>query len=136
MNKTNTTALLIIGGLLLMVLGGVIGVLYKTQQVLPQMNVIKYLSSQIIPSMVAYGEVTDIEGRNITLSYNGDSMKVQVPENSPVYSFVNNKTSKPIQEQVSFENIKKGDNVNVTVKLLPDGQLQSQSIFIIMPVLK
>ncbi len=136
MNKTNLVISIIATGLISAALGGVAGFLYAGQQVSPQLNVIKSLSTQIIPSMVAYGEVANIEGRNITLSYGGDSIKIRIEESSPIYSHINNSVGKSVQEKVSFGDIKKGDNLSIAVKLLPDGQLQSQSVFILRPVPK
>ena len=136
MNKINLIALSIVAGLLLIASGGALGFFYKTQQVSPQLDVIKNLSSKIIPSMVAYGQVTEIEGRNITLSYGGDNIKINVEESSSVYLSINDSAGKPMQEKISFKDIKKGNNLSVAVKLLPNGQLQSQSIFVLLPVPK
>ena len=136
MNKINLIVLLIVVGLLLTVSGGAVGFLYARQQLSSQLDVIKNLSSQAIPSMVAYGEVTEIEGRNITLSYGGDNIKINVEESSSVYLSINDSAGKPMQEKISFKDIKKGNNLSVAVKLLPNGQLQSQSIFVLLPVPK
>ena len=136
MNKTTSIVLIIISGLVFLVLGGGMGFLYKTLQVSPQIKkttaIIKDLSSKTVLSTVAYGQVSKIEGKDITLSYSGDSIKVSMKENSPVYSFANDSTGKPVQKQVDLKEIKIGDNLNITIKLLPDGQIQGQSVLILM----
>lgn len=134
MNKT--TSIVLITGLLCLVLGGGIGFLYKTLQISPQMKkttaIIEALSSKTVLSTVAYGQVSNIEGKDITLSYNGDSIKISMTGNSPVYSFANDSTGKPVQKKVDLKEIKIGDNLNITIKLLPDGQIQGQSVLILL----
>lgn len=143
MNKIILIVSSIIAGLLLLALGVSLGVSYQTQQASissPQLDqlekttaAVKFLSSKTVPSIVAYGQVTKIEGRDITLFYSGDSIKVSMEENSLIYSFVNDSQGKPTQKQVELKEIKVGDNLNITLKLLPDGQLQGQSVFILLP---
>ena len=136
MNKTTSIVLIIISGLVFLVLGGGMGFLYKTLQVSPQIEkttaIIKDLSSKTVLSTVAYGQVSKIEGKDITLSYDSDNIKISMAENSPVYSFVNDSTGKPVQKKVDFKQIKIGDTLNITIKLLPDGQIQSQSALILL----
>lgn len=138
MNKINSTYLIF--GLVCLILGGVTGFLYKTLQVLPQQlspqmekatATIKDLSSKIIVSSVAYGQVSKIESRNITLWQNGDSLKINIPESIPIYSFVNNSEGKSVQIKVDFKAVKVGDTLNIVIKVLPDGQIKSQSVLIL-----
>ncbi|SRR3990167_578733 len=136
MNKTISTVL--ISGLLFLILGTGIGFMYKTIQISPQIKkttaIIKDLSSKTILSSVAYGQVSKIEGRDITLSYSGDSIKISMEANSPVYSFANDSIGKPIQKKVSLKEVKIGDNLNITIKVLPDGQIQGQSVLILLSI--
>ena len=150
MNK-NLIILSVIAGVVIFVLGGGLGVFYQTQKGLLQTEkvqtkvqtmetVIKSLSSKVIPSIIAYGEVTNIEGRNITLSYGGESLTIKIKDDSQIFSFVKTaslKKGEPAvtsQQKVDFKTIKKGDNLNISVKLLPDGQLESQSVIILPPL--
>ena len=136
MNKLNSTFLMVISGLVILVLGFGAGFFYKTFQVSPQleksMALIKTLSSKTVLSTVAYGQVSEITGNDITLSYNGDNIKISMTESSPVYSFVNDSSGNPVQKKVDFKQIKIGDSLNITIKLLPDGQIQSQSALILV----
>ena len=133
MNKI--TPIILISGLLFLVLGGGIGFLYKTLQISPQIKktteIIKALSSKTVLSTVAYGQVSKIEGKDISLSYNGDSIKISMAEKAPVYSFVDS-AEIPNQKKVDFKEIKVGDNLNITIKLFPDGQIQGQSALILL----
>ena len=136
MNKTTSIVFITVFGLVLLLLGGSIGFLYKTLQISPQMEktaaVIKDLSSKTVLSTVAYGQVSKIEGIDITLSYDTDSIKISMAENSPVYSFVNDSKGVPVQKKVDLKQIKIGDSLNITIKLLPDGQIQGQSVLILL----
>ncbi len=138
MNRSLIIAVVI--GLALFVLGGGLGVFYQTQKDVPQSEkdqameaVIKSLSSEVIPSIIAYGQVIKIEGKDITLSYGGDSIKVSMAENSPVFSFINDAAGKSVQKEVEFKEIKIKDNLNISIKLLPDGRLEGQSVVILSP---
>ena len=137
MNKITLIVSSIIAGFFLLLLGGGLGILYQKQQALPQLEkttaVIKSLNSKTVPSIVAYGQVTKVEGRDISLSYSGDSIKVTMEENSSIYSFINDSVGKPIKKKVEFKEIKIGDNLSITIKPLSDGQLQGQQVFILLP---
>jgi len=132
MKKISSTILISV--LVVFVSGIGAGFLIKTIQVSPKLAVIKSLSSKAVPSMVAYGQVSQVEGRDITLTYDNNSVKVTMAENSPVYAFVNNSTGgKATQNKVSINEIKIGDNLSITAKLLANGILQGQSAFILLP---
>lgn len=139
MNKITSIALLVGAGLLLLIFGVGLGVLFQDKQESSSPSnkiteAVKALSSKTVPSIVAYGQVTKIDGRDITLSYNGDNITITIDANGQVYSFVNDSTGKPVQKKVEFKEVKVGDNLNITLKLLSDGQLQGQSVFILLPL--
>ncbi|TSC94246.1 MAG: hypothetical protein CEN87_541 [Parcubacteria group bacterium Licking1014_1] len=141
MNKITSLISLIIIALAIFVLGGGAGVLYQTQKTAPQLeqlekatSIINFLSSEELSRITVFGKATKIEGRDITLSSGNDSVKVNVIDDSAIYSFVANgaaEKSAPVRKIVKFEEIKIGDNLNITVKLLPDGQLQGLSVIIL-----
>lgn len=141
-------SLLIMGAVFIFILGGGSGVLYQKQkdptqkEILPSEkdqkteSAIKALSSKVVPSIVSYGEVANIEGRNITLNYGGDSLIVRVKDDAQIFSFAQTAPLKKgdiaatTRQKVEFEKIKKGDNLNIIIKLLPDGQLEGQMVTI------
>ena len=138
MNKVSLIVLSVVVVLVILSLGGGAGVLYQTQKDAPQIEklqaletAVKGLSSKIVPSVVAFGEVSEIEGRNITLTYNGDSVTVAIKADAQISSFVapsSGGTAK--QTIVQFGEIKNGDKLSINTKVLPDGQLQGESIMI------
>lgn len=117
-------------------LGGGLGIFYQAQKVAPELEksqtLIKSLSSRTVPSIVAYGQVMNIDGRNITLNNSGDSLTVKVNEDSVVYSFaLSISGDASLQRDAKFSDIKTGDYININVKVLPDGQLQGQTVMIL-----
>jgi hypothetical protein len=149
MNKPIAIFISIIVLLLVFVLGGGIGILYQTRKDAPLLEkaaqsegVIKNLSSKTVLSIVAYGQVTNIQGRDITLTYAGDTLTVRIKENSMIYSLVTPSTTQkgaaaaPTQQKAEFKDIKKGDNLNVTLRLLPDGQLEASVVMIMSSLVK
>ncbi len=140
MNRSLIIAVII--GLALFVLGGGLGVFYQTQKDALKIQeaekksaAVKSLSSDLVPSIVAYGEVSAIDGRNVTLFYNGKSMQIEINKDATVYSFSpssgDEKEPLSSQQQVKISDIKKGDRLNVTIKLLPDGSLEGQMVIIL-----
>lgn len=126
-----------------LVLGAVAG-MYLPALVSPQAKnsvkieaAVKDLSSKVIPSIVAYGKVTKISGKNITLAFGGDSVVIPVGEKSTVYSLAvpAGQAGSPTQQKVEFSQIKVGDNLNISLKLSSDGKLEGQSV-IILPATK
>ena len=135
MNKIGIITLIIVG-VVLFVAGGVVGIFYQIQKDAPQAlkaETTNSLASAVIPSIVAYGNVTRIEGRNITLSNSGDSLAVDVKDGAQVISFTNGAGSAtgPVQQVASFNDVKVGSTINISVKVLPDGQLRGETIIIL-----
>ena len=139
MNKITLISLLIIGGLFIFVLGGGAGVLYQTQKDTPQLekgkiaeSVVKTLLSKAVPSIDAQGQVDNIDGRNITLTNNGDSITVKILDNAQIYSFMTkNTTDKNTgRSQIKLEDIKKDDTLNIALRVLSDGQIEGQVVIV------
>lgn len=128
-------AILIIAGIVLVLLGGVAGVIFQAKFLSPQSKSMNALSSKVISSIVAYGQVKNINGKNVTLSNLGDNLLISIADNAQVYSFTtppgSAKNTAPVQQTGKFDDLKVGDNVNVAVKLLPTGQLEGVSVIIL-----
>ncbi len=136
MNKS--LILIIAGAVVIFVLGGGLGISYQAQKSGTSGSsnsdaVVKTLSSKVVPSIIAYGEVTNIQGKNITLSYGSDSIIIPVNDDSQIFSFGQSADTKtpPVQKKVTFAEIKKGDSLNVNLKLLSDGTIQGTSVVIL-----
>lgn len=145
--ETKNLTIIIIVAVVAIVVGGVLGMSMQSAKDASSVSMasklqpaVKTLSSKVVPSIVAYGQVSDMQGRNITLNYGGDSITVPIAENSNVYSFVapvaGSKTTTPTQQKVQFAEIKKGDSLNVSLKLLPDGTIQGQNVIILLSAKK
>ncbi len=136
MGKKEQLAISIIAGILIFALGIGLGIIYQAQNKaqIKKNEAVKSLSSKTISSLTAYGKVSKIEGKNITLSSLGDNLAVPMADSAKVYSFNDNSgnNSAP-QKAVSFEDIKVGDSVNITMKLLQDGQMQGLMVVILPP---
>ena len=144
--RKNNLVVLIIAGVLIFLVGGGLGIVFMqrgSQQI--KIETASSLASKVVTSMVAYGKVENIDGKNITLSNLGDNLTISMADNAQVYSFTtptttdkNGKvtTGTPIQQTVKFGDIKIGDNVNVAIKLLPNGQMQGSSVIILPAISK
>jgi len=138
MDKKTSIILLVIGGLFFLILGGGLGIFYQSQKDVLQspegnskLKAVQVLSSKVIPSITAYGQISNIDGRNITLTFGGDSLNVKINDDAIVY--LPSSESSP-QQIAKFEDIKKGDNVSVNLRLLPDGQIEGQMVIILNSV--
>lgn len=137
--------LLIIGALVIFVVAGVLGIYYQqqrmTSQILVQQEsaqkmqaVVKALSSNMVNSLSVYGQVTNINGQDLILTFAGDIIAVHIKDNAPISSFASASAGGVAsQPQVKFSDIKNGNSLTIELKVLPDGQLEGQSI-IVAPV--
>jgi hypothetical protein len=94
-------------------------------------NTLKSLSSKNIASIIAYGQLTRTEGRDITISYLGDSMKILIEDGCKIYLIGSRAGGQSEKKEINFEEIKVGDHLNITIKIMPDGQIIGQSILIL-----
>ena len=137
--------LMVIVAVVLLVVGVFLGMGLQMQKDNAKINgsastisAVKSLSSKVVPSIIAYGQVTNISGKVLTLSYSGDVLDVKISDNSNIYSFsaptapAGSKTpTAPVQQKALFSDIRKGDNLNVSLKLKADGSLEGQSVIIL-----
>ncbi len=147
MSKPIAVVLFIILAIAIFVIGGGLGVLYQTQQntVAPVANTqctekmalaVKALSSQLVSSIIAYGQVENINGRNITLSSEGKNLTVSIENNATISLVVASaKNSQTTTKTMTLQDIKKGDSLNIDLKVSPDGSLSGRRIYI-LPVVK
>jgi len=133
MEKTNLTVPILVG-VVLFIVGAALGIFYQVQigsKSATEVKTVNALASKVIPSIVAYGKVTAIDGQNVTVSFDGDTLMVPIVDNAQVFAFTNTTaTSAPVQQKSSFDKLKVGDNINISVKVLEGGKMQGESIFI------
>lgn len=99
------------------------------------------LKSKAINSISAFGNVTNISGRTVTLTYNKETIQIKMRDDAKFYTFVQTKdpkTNKTISKQqaAKFTDIKIGDNLNVSVKITADNKLEGSSAIIFAPASK
>ena len=96
---------------------------------------IKDLSSGIVLSAVAYGQVSAIDGRKITLTYNGQNMQIEIAKNALIYYLPSGggsvKLSAASVQKAKISDIKTGDLLNITINVSSDGVLIGNNVSII-----
>lgn len=126
--------ILIAVAVLFFIIGGALGFFYQAQKIASQpdntvkINAVKTLSSRVIPSITAYGAISNISGRNLTLTFGGESLTVKIKDDAQIFL---PSTATASQQTARFADIKKGDNASVNLKLLPDGQIEGDVVIIL-----
>ena len=131
-SKNSNLIILVIAGIFIFVIGSSLGFFYKIKTSMPNAsvdttNLIGQLSLKTVPTILAFGQVSKIQGRNITLSFNGDTMTVPVGDSAQVRS-ANSSTN--AQQNAQFGDVKVGQTININLKVLSDGSLEGISVFI------
>lgn len=131
---------LIICGAVLLEIGCLAGVNFQEQKTASRIaelekmeNMVKILaSSKVIPSIVAYGQVASISGKVVILAYGTESLAIPIREDAKIYSFVTstNQQGPPEQKKAELKDIKIGDSLNVSLRILPDGGIEGVSVII------
>lgn len=141
----NAKILLIVGGIVIFVVGIALGIFYQSwqqsknpvvKQAIKMQPTINILASKTIQSIVVTGRVVKIDGRNVTLTYAGDEITTSVATNAQIFSSAITKdaTTKNlvsgVPQPVDFSALVAGDNITATLKMLPTGQLEGESVYI------
>jgi len=132
--------LLIAIAIIFLILGGSLGIFYQQIKTAADLKndsrilAIKELASSVVPSITAYGQVESIDGRDITLNFNGETMKIKIKDDAFVFipaMSANANGTASAQKTAEFKDIKVGDNVNVNLKVAEDGQIEGQMVIIL-----
>jgi hypothetical protein len=96
---------------------------------------INALSSGMVVSAVAQGNVTKISGKTLTLTSGTDSMDILIADNAQIFSFAPSGTASnaATPTKVNFLSIKTGDQLNVNIQVSASGDIQGTSVLIIPP---
>ena len=125
-----TISLLIVCGLALFIVGDIVGMSYQNKKIdsatANLSNVFKILSSEVVPSIVSYGEVVKIDNRNITLSFNGDEITVEVIDGASIYGLGSDVGAG--QYKMNFNQIKMGDYLNIVLNVDSNGNFTGDSV--------
>jgi hypothetical protein len=135
MNKLILAILLIILGAIIFFSGAGIGMFYQSQKMSPLLDkaeiATKLLYSKLVPSIIVYGKVDSISGRELTLSREKDVLTVKVDENASIYAYTKNEKGEVVQNQVNLNYIKQGHNLNITLVPSSGGNFVAQIITIL-----
>jgi hypothetical protein len=142
MNKILLVVLLIIWTAIVFVLGGGLGVFYQTQKNAPMLekfpvleSIVNNLSSSTMSTILVSGKVSNIYGRYVTINNKGTGLTVKIMEDAKITSLVASDVlvdgKYPIlSKTATFEDIKKGDNVRINIKVLSDGKIEGDFLMI------
>lgn len=111
-------------------LGAGLGFFLKTDnnaivQIQPATELISLLSSKPISGIMIYGTVKDISDRDIIISNQEETIALQISSHAKVYKTGTEKT-----EEISFEDVKKGDALTINSVMTAEGKLRGDSIYI------
>lgn len=130
-----------VAAILIFIVGAGIGIYYQAQNNLLPGSIIninsapllvKQLSSKAVPSITAFGQVSKINGNNITLTFGGDSIVIPIKNGAEIRMLNPDGTySEAPQSGASLNDIKLGASLNIAVKVLPSGALQGDLVYII-----
>lgn len=126
MNKLNLIILVLIG-VALFIFGSVLGGYYQMQKLEPQLSAVRALSSEVVPSIVAYGQVTKIDNNDLTLTYGEGTVTIRVRDNAPVYYLMNSSSGEETKE-IRLRDLKVGDNVHVSINVSSNGKLEGTTV--------
>lgn len=127
MNSANML-LLIIVILAAGIIGGLCGSLYQMQHYSLQVQkaeTLDMLSSEAVESIMAFGEVTNVSGRIVTLSFGeGKNLQIYIKDDAKIYNrtMVNKKI---VATEIKFEEIKNGVNLNIPITVSATGRLEA-----------
>jgi len=139
MNKISLIIILIISACILFVSGGGIGVFLKAQEDNSKINklssIVDSVTSKIVVGVSVLGEVTKIEGRNVTLSSDNESIIVDIEDYAIMYSLVSKNGSNDLaggltKKSIKFDDIKVGDYLNINTVVSRDGIMKANIVVI------
>lgn len=140
-NFKNSSILIgiIFSGIVLLILGGFAGVMYQSQKtgtvnsLTGGSNQVKALvdslKSKAVSSIAIYGKVQSISGKTVKVSSNADTVSVLIADNAE-FSLIDYSTKDAVRKTATFSNIKVGDNINISVKILDNYTLSGVSVAI------
>ena len=139
MKKEILIAIAIIGGLIILGLGFSLGLSWGLKAIKEvKAPLADLLESKVITSLIttASGEVAEISGRNLTLSKEGDTLKILIKEDATIARLVPpaevTEVPQPVaREEIEFGEIKVGDQVNVSCELKADSSLEGIDVTVL-----
>ena len=115
-----------IAGLVVFAIGGGCGVLYQQSKETYSSNI---LNSKLISAVS--GKVIKVDGRNITIFSENESMVIKIKDGAQIYTPAKNSAGDTFSQSESLGNVKINDSVTAYIKFLPGGIVESDRLFII-----
>jgi hypothetical protein len=127
----NRLYVVIIGlALILLFVGYLLGVAsyeYKNRaKELKLKNVITTLGSDVVPSIISYGKVVSINGREIVMAFNEDKIRIKVKDDAKIHMLSGKLNGD--QTPFDFNQIKVGDMLNIDVSVDHGGNFIGNSV--------
>ena len=83
------------------------------------------LSSPLISDITVTGRVSNVSGRNITLTENEENLTIPVKEGLKAISFISP------EQKVKIEDLQIGDYLNIFMRVSKDGEIEATRVIII-----
>lgn len=125
MEKSISIVSLLIAVVIFFAVGFGAGFYYLNQTSQGNSSLIKALASKVVPSIVAYGKVSKIAGKTISLTSGADSIDIVVQEEAPVNTYSQKDNS---YAKIKLTDIKVGDTLNVVMKITEENKLEGISV--------
>ncbi|OGZ70710.1 MAG: hypothetical protein A3F47_01895 [Candidatus Staskawiczbacteria bacterium RIFCSPHIGHO2_12_FULL_38_11] len=136
--ETKNIIIAVVSGIIILIIGFSLGFWYKSisqpknvAQEIPE--AVKVISSKVTPSITAYGVITKIDGKNITINNEGDIMTITARDDVKIYAF-SSTTGK--SQEITLNDLKIGDKLSVNIKVSDSGQVDAYTIIVLPPVVK
>lgn len=89
-------------------------------------NIVMALESDVVPSIVSYGKVVSINGREIVMAFNEDKIRIKIRDDAKIHALSGKLNGD--QAPFDFNQIKVGDMLNVDVSVDHDGNFVGNSV--------
>jgi hypothetical protein len=118
--------------LLFLIVGIILGIFYQNKKDIFKIEkteaILKILNSEVVPSIVSYGIITEIKDREITMIFNEDPITIKIKDDASIHSV--GKSAGESLSQLDFSQIKIGDVLNAEIKVNSAGTFESNSVIV------
>lgn len=114
-----------------LVIGSLFGMSFYKQRAEAQLqkfkNALEVLGSEVVPSVVSYGKVISINGRDVTMAFNEDTITIKIKDDAKIYVLESGSASGN-REPYGFSDIKVGDMLKVDISIDSSGNFVGDSV--------
>jgi preprotein translocase subunit YajC len=91
-------------------------------------GVIKILNSEVVPSIISYGKVTNIDGKKITLAFNQDLITITIKDDALIRILSDSTAKNADSAKSEINQIKVGDMLNVKTSVDSTGNFEGEEV--------